>query len=62
MIEGATPSDTTDTFGHGTRMAGLIVGKGHGPDGSQGIKGMAPGAKVLPVKISNGDAMGAGIR
>lgn len=60
VIEGATPSDTTDTFGHGTRMAGLIVGKGHGPDGSQGIKGMAPGAKVLPVKISNGDAMGAG--
>ncbi len=34
---------------HGTAMAGIIAGRGHGPDGSQGIKGLAPEAKLLPV-------------
>ncbi len=59
-IEGADPADVADPLGHGTRMAGLIVGKGHGPDGSQGIKGLAPEAKVLPVKILTPTGMGAG--
>ncbi|WP_369793981.1 S8 family serine peptidase [Actinoplanes sp. SE50/110] len=37
-----------DRDGHGTEMAGLIVGRGHGPAG--GILGIAPSAKILPVK------------
>lgn len=35
---------------HGTAMAGLIAGHGHGPGGNDGIKGIAPGAKILPIK------------
>ncbi|GAA3165972.1 MULTISPECIES: S8 family serine peptidase [Streptomyces] len=34
---------------HGTSMAALIAGHGHGPGGSQGLKGLAPGAKILPL-------------
>lgn len=36
---------------HGTMMASLIVGHGHGPGGSDGIMGLAPGAKVLPLTV-----------
>jgi type VII secretion-associated serine protease mycosin len=42
----------TDQDGHGTAMAGLIAGRGH--DGSGGVLGIAPGAKILPVKIPLG--------
>ncbi|MFI9047766.1 S8 family peptidase [Streptomyces sp. NPDC053427] len=38
-----------DIRDHGTSMASLIAGRGHGPGGSEGIKGLAPGAKLLPV-------------
>ncbi|MFE0374389.1 S8 family serine peptidase [Streptomyces inhibens] len=34
---------------HGTGMAAIIAGHGHGPGGSEGVKGLAPGAKILPV-------------
>ncbi|MFH8557975.1 type VII secretion-associated serine protease mycosin [Streptomyces celluloflavus] len=37
---------------HGTAMAGLIAGHGHGPGASDGVKGLAPDAKVLPVAIN----------
>ncbi len=40
----------SDSSGHGTRMAALIAGHGHGS--SSGIQGIAPTAKILPVKIS----------
>ncbi|MFF0201610.1 type VII secretion-associated serine protease mycosin [Streptomyces sp. NPDC005017] len=36
---------------HGTAMAGIIAGHGHGPDGGDGVLGIAPGAKVLPVRV-----------
>ncbi len=39
-----------DTSGHGTDMAAVIAGTGR----SGGIQGLAPGAKVLPVKTSSG--------
>lgn len=42
----------TDNDGHGTSMAGLIAGRGH--DGSNGVVGIAPDAKILPVKIPLG--------
>jgi subtilisin family serine protease len=33
-------------------MASLIAGHGHGADGSAGVKGLAPKAKILPVRVS----------
>ncbi len=34
---------------HGTAMASIIAGHGHGPNGSSGVKGLAPDAKILPI-------------
>ncbi|MDH6136356.1 type VII secretion-associated serine protease mycosin [Kitasatospora sp. MAA4] len=45
-----------DPEGHGTSMAGIIAGSGKSFDG-KGDYGLAPGAKVLPIKINtNSDA------
>jgi minor extracellular serine protease Vpr len=41
------PGDPTDLEQHGTRMAGLIVGGG----GPGGLEGVAPGARVLPIRV-----------
>lgn len=38
-----------DIRDHGTGMVGVIAGQGHGPNGSEGIKGLAPGVKILPL-------------
>ncbi|WP_329519671.1 S8 family serine peptidase [Spirillospora sp. NBC_01491] len=35
---------------HGTNMASLIAGHGHGPGGGDGIIGMAPQARILAVR------------
>ncbi|WP_328944436.1 type VII secretion-associated serine protease mycosin [Streptomyces sp. NBC_00250] len=40
----------TDYIGHGTGMAGLIAGTG-ARDGGNGAFGLAPGAKILPVRV-----------
>jgi hypothetical protein len=37
---------------HGTAMASLIVGHGHGPGGSAGIMGVAPDARLLSVRVA----------
>ncbi len=42
-----------DTAGHGTGMASVIAGHGHGPNNSSGVMGLAPQAKILPIKISD---------
>ncbi|MEV0650252.1 S8 family serine peptidase [Phytomonospora sp. NPDC050363] len=42
-----------DCAGHGTGVASLIVGQGDSPN--TGFRGLAPGASILPVKISEGD-------
>ncbi|MEV8504579.1 type VII secretion-associated serine protease mycosin [Actinoplanes sp. NPDC051475] len=44
----------TDTDGHGTAMAGLIAAHGHGQGGADGALGIAPGAKILPIRDSPG--------
>jgi len=36
-----------DTDGHGTNLAGIIAGRGHGP--GDGVLGVAPEAKILPI-------------
>ncbi|PMR59583.1 type VII secretion-associated serine protease mycosin [Verrucosispora sp. ts21] len=42
-----------DRVGHGTGMASLIAGHGHGPGGRDGVLGVAPKAKILPVTIKS---------
>ncbi|WP_327704533.1 S8 family serine peptidase [Streptomyces decoyicus] len=46
-----------DIRDHGTAMAAIIAGHGHGPGGSEGVKGLAPDAKIMPVpQYKNGAA------
>ncbi|GAB1688944.1 S8 family serine peptidase [Krasilnikovia sp. M28-CT-15] len=42
-----------DAGGHGTAMAGLIAGHGHGAGRADGVLGIAPKAKVLPLRALN---------
>ncbi|MFE0736796.1 type VII secretion-associated serine protease mycosin [Streptomyces sp. NPDC058855] len=46
--------ENTDYTGHGTGMAGLIAGTGE-RNGSNGAFGLAPGAKILPIRIPGAD-------
>ncbi|MEU0846236.1 S8 family serine peptidase [Streptomyces sp. NPDC005962] len=61
---GNSTNTADDTEGHGTRMASLIAGTG----ASGGIQGVAPDAKILPVKNQAGkifaadEVMGKSIR
>ena len=49
-IEGAEDkSDTSDTLGHGTSVAGLIAGAGE-----NGYIGAAPAAELIPLKVTDG--------
>ncbi|MFH9293002.1 S8 family serine peptidase [Streptomyces sp. NPDC017520] len=52
-VTGAPGDETDDYHGHGTTMAELIAGTGEGG----GLKGLAPGAKIIPVRMSDGDFM-----
>ncbi|MEU1368114.1 type VII secretion-associated serine protease mycosin [Streptomyces sp. NPDC005803] len=36
---------------HGTAMAGIIAGRGHGSGGEEGVMGIAPEARILPVRV-----------
>ncbi|WP_405815095.1 type VII secretion-associated serine protease mycosin [Streptomyces sp. NBC_01390] len=36
---------------HGTAMAGIIAGHGHGYDNDDGVLGIAPEAKILPIRV-----------
>ncbi|MFE6700812.1 type VII secretion-associated serine protease mycosin [Streptomyces sp. NPDC057718] len=52
-LAGRAPGDEhtdIDTDGHGTGMAGLIAGTGE-RDRGKGAFGLAPGAKILPIRI-----------
>ena len=52
--EDFTPEQNNlDTYGHGTFVAGLIDGTGAGSGGT--IKGVAPGAKLVSLKIAGAD-------
>ncbi|MBT2409622.1 type VII secretion-associated serine protease mycosin [Streptomyces sp. ISL-12] len=39
-----------DVIGHGTKMASIIAAHGHGTDNSSGVVGLAPRAKILPLR------------
>ncbi|MBJ7905228.1 type VII secretion-associated serine protease mycosin [Streptomyces sp. DSM 110735] len=47
---GAGPGDRAWAR-HGTAMAGIIAGHGHGPGNAAGVMGVAPKAKILPVRV-----------
>ncbi|MFC8231127.1 S8 family serine peptidase [Streptomyces sp. NPDC057287] len=46
---GAEGDETDDYNGHGTTMAELIAGTGNGG----GLKGLAPGAKIVPMRVAD---------
>ncbi|GFE17931.1 type VII secretion-associated serine protease [Streptomyces glebosus] len=49
FLEGGR-ADREGDSSHGTGMASLIAGHGHGQGGTAGIKGLAPVAKILPLR------------
>ena len=46
-------SYTTDSFGHGTFVAGMIAGSGAASNGA--IKGVAPGVNLVSLKVAGAD-------
>ncbi|AYN42236.1 type VII secretion-associated serine protease mycosin [Streptomyces dangxiongensis] len=60
---GAGPGDRTWAR-HGTAMAGIIAGHGHGPGNADGVMGVAPEAGILPVRVilEDGDSARARAR
>ncbi|NEE12911.1 S8 family serine peptidase, partial [Streptomyces sp. SID7499] len=52
-VTGAPGDETDDYRGHGTTMAELIAGTGEGG----GLKGLAPGAEIIPVRMSDASFM-----
>ncbi|MFF5754639.1 type VII secretion-associated serine protease mycosin [Streptomyces longwoodensis] len=52
LAEDLTGDEHTDYDGHGTGMAGLIAGTGS-YGGGKGSFGLAPGSKILPVRMPN---------
>jgi type VII secretion-associated serine protease mycosin len=57
VLSGGDGIGHVDQNGHGTEMAGLIAG--HGRNSTDGVLGIAPAAKILPVKESNADDNGS---
>jgi type VII secretion-associated serine protease mycosin len=51
VVPGESGNGRKDGHGHGTQMAGVIAGVGHGS--GDGVLGIAPGAKILPIKIES---------
>ncbi|NUS73413.1 MAG: type VII secretion-associated serine protease mycosin [Corynebacteriales bacterium] len=51
FVDGSTDG-RTDVVGHGTTVAGLIAGR---DDDSRGVLGLAPKAKILPVRVLDPD-------
>ncbi|MFD9815970.1 S8 family serine peptidase [Streptomyces sp. NPDC059080] len=45
---GSVEPEDGDT--HGTQMAATIAGHGHGSGDTEGVKGLAPDAKILPIR------------
>ncbi|WP_307620765.1 type VII secretion-associated serine protease mycosin [Streptomyces sp. V3I7] len=50
FIDGDSDASPAAGAYHGTSMAGDIAGHGHGPNGADGVKGLAPQAKILPLR------------
>jgi type VII secretion-associated serine protease mycosin len=48
---GANPAGVAPSRLHGTQMASIIAGHGHGPAGLDGVIGVAPEARILSVRV-----------
>ncbi|RHW25369.1 peptidase S8 and S53 subtilisin kexin sedolisin [Nocardioides immobilis] len=53
-------SYTTDSFGHGTFVAGIIAGSGNASNGA--VKGVAPGVNLVSLKVAGADGSSDVIR
>jgi type VII secretion-associated serine protease mycosin len=60
VVAGGDGTGWGDADGHGTGMAGLIAAHGHGAGNVDGALGLAPKAKILPIRINTGSGMGDG--
>jgi type VII secretion-associated serine protease mycosin len=58
FIDGDSDASPAAGDTHGTAMAGMIAGHGHGPNGADGVKGLAPDAKILPLRDKSGTTNG----
>lgn len=47
-----------DPEGHGTGMASLIAAHGHGPADAEGVRGLAPGAEIMPLAVDSSGTAG----
>lgn len=56
FVNEANPLDTADGNGHGTHVAGII---GAVMGNYAGVAGIAPGVRLLPVKVLNDDGYGS---
>ncbi|MGW2745697.1 type VII secretion-associated serine protease mycosin [Streptomyces sp. NPDC001450] len=54
-VEGAKSKPTTDTVGHGTRVAGIIAAR---PMKGTGFVGLAPKATIVPIKQNDAEGHG----
>ncbi|MGC0337454.1 S8 family serine peptidase [Streptomyces sp. SLBN-8D4] len=46
----ASPETSQDQTNHGTEMASIIAGHGHGVGAADGVMGLAPESKILPIR------------
>ncbi|SCK56666.1 type VII secretion-associated serine protease mycosin [Streptomyces sp. WMMB 714] len=53
FVDGGSPAPERGDS-HGTGMAAMIAGHGHGPGNANGIMGLAPAAKILPIRVTGG--------
>jgi type VII secretion-associated serine protease mycosin len=60
VVVGGAGNGWGDKDGHGTGMAGLIAAHGHGSANGDGALGLAPKAKILPIRINTGSGYGDG--
>ncbi|MEU2926388.1 type VII secretion-associated serine protease mycosin [Streptomyces sp. NPDC007251] len=58
-IDGAKSKPTTDTVGHGTRVAGIIAAR---PMKGTGFVGLAPEATIIPIKQNDSEGHGTSDR
>jgi type VII secretion-associated serine protease mycosin len=59
FVTGGNGQRDISSDGHGTGVASLIAAHGHGPGNSEGIIGLAPGAKILPLAVDPESSQGA---
>ena len=51
-VAGGKGNGRGDNSGHGTGMAGIIAAHGHGTGSRDGALGIAPKAKILPIRVA----------